>query len=87
MKAAEQESWKETPSPNAQALAASLCSALNSRHLRPNVKAPTALMPLTAEERYRMIDIVVQRQATRHHLTPESILWDWLDAEAEVKSH
>ena len=44
-------------------------------------------MPLTAEERYRMIELVVQRQASRRHVTPESILWDWLDAEEEVKAH
>ena len=87
MKAAEPVSWKETQSPNVEAMAASLCSALDSWHLRPNAKTTTALTALTAEERYRMIDIVVQRQSTRHHLTPESILRDWLDAEAEVKSH
>ena len=87
MKAAEPNSRKETESPHVAALGALSWSALDAWHQTPKENAAAAPMPLTAQERHRMIELVIQRQANRRHLTPESILWDWLDAEAEVKSH
>ena len=87
MKAAKPDSWKDSQPPHVAALGALSWSALDAWHQRPKEKAAATPMPLTAEERYRMIELVVQRQASRRHLSPESILWDWLDAEEEVKSH
>ena len=87
MKAAETHSWKETQSPHVPALGALSWSALDAWHQSPKETAAATPIPLTAEERYRMIELAVQRQASRRHPTPESILWDWLDDEEEVKSH
>lgn len=86
MKAAKSDSPKETQSAHVAALGALSWSALDAWHQKPKEKAAATPMPLSAEERYRMIELAVQRQASRRRVTPESILWDWLDAEEEVKS-
>ncbi len=87
MKSLEQASRRGKQSPPVAALSAPSCSALDAwqKTLRDAVGAETT--SLAAEDYHRMIELVVQRQANRHHLTPEALLWDWMDAQAEVKSH
>jgi len=87
MKAAKPHNWKESPSPHVSVLTALPWSALDAWHPRPRSMAAATPVPLTAEQRYRMIELAAQRQAGRRHVTPESDLRDWLDAEEEVKSH
>ena len=87
MKAAEQHRSNEAQSLHLDPLTTLSWSALDAWNQRPNEKAAATSIPFTAEEHYRMIDLAAQRQASRRHVTPESILWDWLDAAAEVKSH
>lgn len=83
MKAAKAQEAKENPAPHPPVHAAPWLT-LDFWHRRP--REPGAV-PLTPEERSRMIELAAQYQASRHRVTPEFDLRDWLDAVEEVKSH
>lgn len=87
MKTERSDRRRDPQSPHVASLAAASYSALDAWHPRPNGRVPATAMTLTEEEHYRLIELVQQRQARRNHLTPESFLWDWLDATAEIKPH
>ncbi len=87
MKAQKPHIRNETQYPHVAFLAALPWSALEAWHQRPKEKSAAAPVPLTEEERYRMIEFVARRQAARRRVAPESVLRDRLDAEEEVKPH
>lgn len=62
-------------------------SPLDAWYRRPKGRFKVTAMPLTAEEHYRLIELVLERQAARRHPTPESLIWDCLDATVEIRSH
>lgn len=87
MKTEKTDRMQEFKNPHIASLTALPHSVLDAWYARPKHSAASATRPLTADEHYRLIELVQQRQAFRHHLTPEAFLWDWLDANVEIKSH
>jgi len=72
MKAQKPHGWMATQFSHAAPLAALPWAALNAWHRGPKEEVAVTPVPLTAVERYRMIERAAQRQARRCRVTPES---------------